>query len=293
MNQPAETTLQPSPSALALFPRWQAAVLLLLLAAVYFRVASKLVFDWYSDPNYSHGFFVPLIAAWVVWEKRAELRTLALRPAAMGLVGIIASLVILIGGVVGAELFLSRISLVFLLGSMIVYFLGWNWVRALLFPWLLLLTMVPIPTILFNEIAFPLQLLASRIAADLLSASGVPVLREGNVISLASIQLEVAEACSGIRSLMTLGTLALVYAYLTETRFLRRLILVVAGVPIALAANAFRIYGTGMCAQYWDPGKAEGFFHEFSGWVIFVLACLLLLLTHALLKLIWQGRRPA
>ena len=180
-------------------------------------------------------------------------------------------------------LFLSRLSLIPVLAGLVVLFLGWRFLRAVAFPWLFLLLMIPVPAILFNQITFPLQLLASRIASTLLPLAGVPVLREGNVIRLPEMALEVAEACSGIRSLMSLVTLAVMYGYLLERRWLVRWVLALAAVPIAVAANSLRIVGTGLLVQYWDPDKAEGFFHIFSGWMIFVVSLLLLFAVRRLL----------
>ena len=152
-----------------------------------------------------------------------------------------------------------------LIAGLVIFFLGWQYFRAVLFPWAFLLLMIPIPSILFNQITFPLQLLASKVASDVLPLAGVPVLREGNVIGLPLMQLEVAEACSGIRSLLSLATLTIIYGYLMESRIWIRVLLAIASVPIAVAANSFRIVGTGLLVQYWDPEKAEGFFHLFSG----------------------------
>src|SRR5215475_8400040 len=190
----------------------------------------------------------------------------------------------LILGVLGAELFLSRFSLLLLATGLVIFFLGWEFFRALLFPLAFLILMIPIPTILFNQITFPLQILASKLAAWFLPLLGVPVLREGNIINLPAMPLEVADACSGIRSLMTLTTLAIMYGYLLETRVWLRVVLALASIPIAVAANGFRIFGTGLLVQYWDPDKAEGFFHEFSGWLIFVVSLLLLFGVHWCIK---------
>jgi exosortase len=143
--------------------------------------------------------------------------------------------------------------------------------------------MVPIPSIILNEITFPLQILASKLSASLLPLMGVPVLREGNVINLPSMPLEVADACSGIHSLLSLTCLAVMYGYLLEKRVSIRVILAIASIPIAVAANAFRIVGTGLLVQYWDPDKAEGFFHQFTGWLIFVVSLLMLFALHFLI----------
>jgi len=162
------------------------------------------------------------------------------------------------------------------LGGLVVLFLGWRFLRAAAFPWLFLLLMIPLPALLFNQITFPLQIFASQAAANLLPVLGVPVLREGNVIHLPAMALEVADACSGIRSLMSLVTLAVMYGYVLESRRSLRVLLALAAVPIAVAANSLRIVGTGLLVQYWDPDKAEGFFHTFSGCIIFVVSILLL-----------------
>ena len=193
------------------------------------------------------------------------------------------SLSIAVIGVLGAELFLSRVSLILLLAGLVVFFLGWKHFQAVLFPWAFLFLMVPIPNIIFNQITFPLQLLASKVASVLLPLARVPVLREGNVINLPAMPLEVAEACSGIRSLMSLATLSIIYGALMEPRKIIRVVLALASIPIAVAANSLRIVGTGLLVQYWDPEKAEGFFHAFSGWLIFVVSLFMLFLLHRVL----------
>ncbi len=271
--------------------RWWAVVLLALITGfVYYRTLGKLVLDWWRDPNFSHGFLVPLFSGWVVWKDRKRLSELSLRSSWLGILVIVFSLATLIVGVLGAELFLARVSFVCLLAGMVIYFLGWDFFRALLFPWAFLFLMIPIPALIFNQITLPLQLLASQLASAMLPLLGVPVLREGNVIVLPAMPLEVAEACSGIRSLMSLGALAVIYGYLLESRNLIRVLLLLAAIPIAVAANALRVVGTGLCVQYWDPTKALGFFHEFSGWVIFIVAFALLVLVHRALQLPYRVR---
>jgi EpsI family protein len=180
----------------------------------------------------------------------------------------------------GAELFLSRVSLLILLAGLIILFQGWTFFRAVLFPWAFLFLMIPIPAIAFNQITLPLQLLASKVASTVLPWLGVPVLREGNVIVLPAMALEVAEACSGIRSLMSLATLAVIYGYLMERKTSVRVLLALASIPIAVAANSLRVVGTGLLVQYWNPDKAQGFFHEFQGWLVFVTSLAMLYLLH-------------
>lgn len=267
-----------------LLPWWQAAVLMGLIGWLYVTILGRLVAQWWHDPDFSHGFFVPVFSAFVLWQSRQRLKTVPLKPSWWGLPLIAFALCLLVLGVLGAELFLSRVSLLLLIAGLIVLFLGWQYFRAMLFPWTFLIFMIPIPAIIFNQITFPLQLLTSRIAASLLPLVGVPVLREGNIITLPAMSLEVAEACSGIRSLLSLATLALIYGYLLETRNWVRVLLALASIPIAVAANSLRILGTGLLVQYWDPDKAEGFFHAFSGWLIFVVALGMLFLLHQFLR---------
>jgi exosortase len=266
---------------------WQIAGIAAILLWLYYPTLTRLVTQWWSDPNFSHGFFVPLFSAFVIWQERSRLASLSLHPSWWGLLFLGAGLCLLIVGQLGAELFLSRVSLVIVLGSLIVLFCGWSFFRALLFPWAFLLLMIPIPAIVFNQITFPLQLLASKVASTTLPWMGVPVLREGNVIILPAMALEVAEACSGIRSLMSLATLAVIYGYLMERKVAVRVLLALASIPIAVAANSLRIVGTGLLVQYWDPEKAEGFFHEFSGWLIFVVSLVMLYLLHRIVRIFW------
>jgi exosortase len=285
-------TAQPQGYAQARLPIWQWAVLSGILLWIYAPVLIHLVRQWERDPNYSHGFFVPAFSLFVLWSEREKLQALPLRPSWSGLVVLATALAILTAGTLGAELFLSRFSLLVAIAGLVILMFGWNHLRAILFPWLFLLLMIPIPTIVFNEITFPLQLLASRAAAHLLPLAGVPVLREGNIIQLPAMALEVAEACSGIRSLMSLTTLAIIYGYLLEPRVSLRVVLALASIPIAVIANSARIVGTGLLVQYWDPEKAQGFFHTFSGWLIFVVSLALLFLLHQALQWLW-GREGA
>ncbi len=262
----------------------QIGLVAVLLGILYHGILAHLVGQWWNDPDFSHGFFVPLFSGFVVWQKRKDLSRLTLRPSWFGLVIVIAALMTLIVGVLGAELFLSRSSLVILLAGLLVFFCGWRFFGAVLFPWAVLFLMIPIPAILYNQITFPLQFFASKLATSLLVFVGVPVLREGNVINLPSMSLEVVEACSGIRSLLSLITLAIVYGYLLEAKVWKRIVLAISAIPIAVAANGVRIMGTGLLGQYWNPDKAQGFFHEFSGWVVFLLSVAMLFLLHRVLS---------
>ena len=274
-------------------PAWHWLVLLTLTGWLYHSILTSLAHQWWTDPNFSHGVFVPPFVAFVIWRERNQLARIPVKPSWTGLPIIVLALGTLLAGVFGAELFLSRSSLILLAGGCVVHFAGWRYFRALLLPWLFLFLMIPIPAIVFNQITLPLQFFASETAADILRLLGVPVLREGNVIVLPRMPLEVAEACSGIRSLMSLGTMAIIYGYFADSSVWRRVVLALMAIPVSVAANALRIVGTGLTVQYWDPDKALGFFHEFSGWLIFVVSLIMLFALHALLRKTsqWLGEK--
>ena len=272
---------------------WGCVLIGALMAAIYAGILMKLVTDWWQIPDFSHGFLVPIFSAYLVWTKRNVLRETAVSPSWSGVAVVAAGLVVLFLGVYGAEIFLSRVSLVILLAGLVLSFGGQRFLKELRFPLLVLLLAIPIPAILFSQITFPLQILASKLASDLLPLFDVPILREGNVIQLPSMSLEVAEACSGIRSLMSLFTLSVFFGYFMEKSFSRRAVLALASIPIAIAANAVRIFGTGLCVQYWNPDKAQGFFHEFSGWVMFLVSLGCLFIVHRAMCLLPDNRSRA
>jgi exosortase len=261
---------------------------------LYSDVLRALWRQWATDDNYSHGFFVLPLALYFAWERRDRLARLAPTPGAGGLGLLVVSLAVWLAGLLGAELFLTRVSLVGVLAGAIWFVWGREHLRQLVFPVLFLLLMIPLPAIVFNQIAFPLQLVASRAGEAVISAVGIPVLREGNVLQLPSRTLEVAEACSGIRSLVSLVMLAIVLGYFTERRLGGRVLIALSAVPIAIIANAARVAGTGIAAEWVSPALAEGFFHTFSGWLMFVVAFAGLMgLQRAMTAMrAWKPRRP-
>ena len=293
VSESAQIEFAPAPSGAARLGSLslsQIVVLAALVCSLYGPTLVRLVVQWWQDPNFSHGFFVPLFSLYVLSRDHRRFARMEPHPSWAGLFLLIFSLLVLIVGQMGAELFLARVSLLFVMASLIVLFLGWTFLRAAAFPLGFLILMIPIPAILFNQITFPLQLLASRLAAAVLPLLGVPVLREGNVISLPAITLEVAEACSGIRSLMSLITLAVIYGFLTEKRLWVRCLLALASVPIAVIANSSRIIGTGLLVQYWNADAAEGYFHASWGWITFVISLLMLYAFHKLIRMLWPEK---
>jgi len=262
---------------------WRVGALTAVIAWLYFSVLLRLAQQWWHDPNFSHGFLVPVFSLYVVWRNRARITRESPDPTWWGLPIVFLAIFLLLAGTMGSELFLARSSLLILIVGLIVLFRGWRYFRLVLFPWLFLFLMIPIPEIIFNQITFPLQILASKIAAGLLPLAGVPVFREGNIIRLPTMPLEVAEACSGIRSLLSLTTIAVIYGYFQESSNWRCVVLAVASIPIAILANSFRIFGTGLLVQYWSPEVAEGFFHSLSGMFIFLFSLVLLVACHRML----------
>jgi exosortase len=283
---------------------WRALAIAFAILFTYAAVLVKLSRDWWSDENYSHGLLVPFIIGYILWLRRDKFATEPARPSVLlGGLAVAFALFALWTGVAGAELYTQRMSLVLLIAGTVVYFFGLGFLRLLLVPLGLLILAIPIPAIIFNKIAFPLQLFASRCAVWSMSLLGIPVLRQGNVIELKPLnsfdtkKLEVVEACSGIRSLMTLMTLAVVFAYFTHPRsddsngprgkfgwlrsfgLWRAVIIVGSAVPIAILTNASRVSGTGILSHYYGTGVADGFFHSFSGWAIYIVAFLLLFLV--------------
>jgi len=280
---------------------WQGIAISFAIVFAYATVLVKLVRDWWTDENYSHGLLIPFIIGYILWTQREKLARVPVKSSTfLGGTAVILGLLGLWAGVAGAELYTQRLSLLVLLVGTVIYFWGVSLLRFLLVPFGLLFLALPIPAIVFNKIAFPLQLFASRCAVWSMSLLGIPVLRQGNIIELKPLnsfttkKLEVVEACSGIRSLMTLITLAVVFAYFTYTPsdrppgsnkrfgwlksygFWRSAIIVISAVPIAILTNAFRVSGTGVLAHYYGTEVADGFFHSFSGWAIYIVAFILL-----------------
>lgn len=250
-----------------------------LLVVCYFPALAGLVQVWDTNDDMGHGFFVPVIALYVAWQRRHQLMALEWKPNYVGMAAMLVAAVQYYIATLGAEIFLMRMSFIEALFGVVLTFGGWPAVRVLAFPLFLLVFMIPIPAIIYNRITFPLQLFASSVAETILMLIGIPVLRDGNILELASQKLSVVEACSGIRSLLSLTFLALVYGYFFDDRRWMRAVLFLATIPIAIAANAGRVSMTGILSEI-KPELAHGFFHTASGWVIFMIALVILIVFH-------------
>ena len=262
-----------------------------LLVLAYLPILIRMADQWSTDDDMSHGFFVPAVTAYIAYQRREELLTTEAKPSYLGLFIMLWSLAQMCVGILGAELFLQRSAFVGSVWGAILFLGGWPFIRVLTLPMVMLPLMVPLPAIIYNQVTFPLQLFASAVAENALSILGIPVLRDGNVLELANQKLSVVEACSGIRSLLSLTFLSLVYGYLSEKSLGIRWAIFLASIPIAVAANAFRVSATGVISEY-NPELAKGFLHTLEGGVAFAFAFTLMILFHVVLKKIiaFRGR---
>ena len=254
------------------------------LGLLYAPVMKGLVYAWINLPDFSHGFLVPLISLYFVYERRKQLQALTLSESWAGLGLVISGVLLLLLGSLATEYFTMRFSMIVVFGGLILFLLGREFYKTLLLPLIFLIFMIPLPSILMDRITFPMQIFASKVAATSLYLIGIPVLREGNIIQLANTTLEVAEACSGIRSLISLLALSVVFAYFNQKTTLKRMLLVLSTFPITIVANAARVTGTGILAYHYGDSVAQGFFHGFSGWILFVVAIICLFVVGSLLS---------
>ncbi|MEP6904023.1 MAG: exosortase [Actinomycetota bacterium] len=290
---------------------WKPILIGLTLAFLYANVLAKLGRDWWTDENYSHGLLVPFVIGFIVWMEFDDIKKVIKTPKFwLGASLILFAILMLLGGSLGAELFTQRVSLVLMLVGIVVYFFGTRILCALVVPFALLLLAIPVPQIIFNKIAFPLQIYASQIAVWGIRLFEIPTVRKGNVFEILPsgatqvIALEVVEACSGIRSLMTLMTLALILAYFTRTKrelaengwfyflknqdFWRAVILMFSAIPIAVLTNAARVTATGVLTYYYGKQATESFWHDLTGWLVYVIALGLLILVNFCLQFVFR-----
>ena len=269
------------------------ALVLGALALLYRDVVTGMVHAWASDDRYSHGFLIPAIAAYIAWERRHRFFAAPLRPSAFGLLAVVASILLLAFGVVGADVFLARLSLVGTLTGIVLFLGGWARLQIVVFPLAILLLMIPLPQLVFDQIEFPMQLIASRVGEVVIKAVDIPVVREGNLLILSNVTLEVAEACSGVRTMIALIALGIAFGYAPDSRLWTRALVVLATVPVAVGVNSARVAGTGIATHFYGRAAAEGLPHQLAGFAAFIAAFAALLLFHRLLLLIAQDPATA
>lgn len=289
MSQIPAAPLRPAAGAQLWIPLvWFAALLLLC----YGPVLGPLAYQWQADEDMAHGPFALLVAGYIVWLKRHALASAPAEPDRLGFVLCALAAIQLIIASLGAELFLMRTSLVLSIAGAVLLLRGRRTLRILIFPLFLLLFTIPIPGLLYKQITFPLQLIASQLSETVLDLLGYSVLRDGNILELAGQRLSVVEACSGIRSLFSLSFLVLTYAYFMESRLWVRLTLFLATPPVAVAANAVRIILTAVTGEY-NEAWAHGVYHAISGWIVSLAGFALMVLLHSMVKRLIRARRAS
>jgi len=262
--------------------------LLAALVALYFPFLQTLVANWAVNDDYSHGYFIPFLTIYFIYHMRDELKQLKIKPNIFGLLIIAAGLGQLLIAKIGSEFFLQRTSFVIVLYGLVLFFLGWDYFKKLFLPLSYLFFMIPLPAIVWNKIAFPMQLFASGLTENMVYSLGIPIFRQGNVLQLAETTLEVVAACSGLRSLMTMFALSGALAIISTIPRWKKWLLFFAAAPIAVIANITRLTGTAVLASRYGSDVAQGFLHDFSGLVVFGLGLGLLVGVNALLTKTWK-----
>ena len=263
-------------------PQAVVALAALTLVICYAPALRGMFEQWSTDEDMSHGFVVPIVVLWIVWRERGRLRALPVEPSWWGFVVLAAGAGMQFVAALGAGLFAASLAFLVSVAGAVLCFGGFVWLRALALPLLLTLFMLPKLAVVYNQVTLPMQLLASRMAAGILTAAGIGVIREGNILDVAGHQVSVLEACNGIRYLLSLGFMAVVFAYLSDAKRWMRLALLAAAIPIAIIANAVRVAAAG-----WLPSLDSGTPHEISGWFLFVLCLATLVIVRGLFNKVY------
>ena len=267
------------------------APVIILIGFLYHDVIGRLVNIWVTDSDQAHGMLLVAVAGYLVFHRRKRISRIKPETWLPGLLIMVGAIALLLVGQVVVEYFVTRASLIILLAGIIGFLFGKNALRIFFFPLFLLLLAIPLPAIVVNALTLPLKALVSSLAAEMLRAMGVSILQEGNILKTPQITLEVVNACSGIRSVFSLFVLALLFCSDMDG-YIQKALLLILTIPLAIFTNALRITATGMLATHWDPKTALGFYHGFSGWVIFALSLVLLLLLKWVIASLASGRKP-
>ncbi|MDW7774277.1 MAG: exosortase/archaeosortase family protein [Desulfobulbaceae bacterium] len=270
-----ELKFSPAFTAAALFAAW---------FILFIPVSRDLWHTWLNDENNSHGILVPLICLYFIWRKKEDLQAVPYSSSWWGGLVLGISLLIYVVSFAGDLAFVARLMMVASLMGLIIYNYGKDFFKVVIFPVSFLVFMIPIPASVIQLISLPLKFFATTISAAVIRMFSIPVLQEGNMLYFAQTQLEVADACSGLNSIVALTMLSVIFAYLTKKGIPAKIILLASAIPLALFVNIVRVSGTGILAHYFGDGVAQGFFHEFSGMAIFFAGFLILLLEFILIE---------
>lgn len=265
--------------------KWFVAAFFVVMGAVYFDIVSYMVDIWSVDDNYSHGFLVPFVSGYFFWISKEKILATEVKPATWGLLVVVLGVLQLLAGSMVTEYFTQRTSMIVITAGTVIYSMGWQAFMAMRLPLLYLFLMVPIPAIVYDTMTMPLKLFVAKLSVKGLIVLGYPVMREGNIIVLPNVTLEVADACSGLRSLMSLIALSVAFAYLFQKKAWKRWLLIFSALPVAVFTNVMRVFVTGVLAKHYGRAAAEGFFHEFAGFAVFFVAMAIMALLAALLKI--------
>jgi len=258
--------------------------LLAIWLVTFIPVYPQLVWTWLNHSDNSHGILVPLVSLFFIWQKKEGLKSATISNSNWGAVILLISMGLYLISYAGAVAVVSRAMIVSSLIGLVMFTLGKEFFSLLAFPLLYLFFMVPVPDTILGLVALPLQLFATKVSTFFIHIFSIPAYREGNMLYFAQTQLEVAEACSGIRSIMSFGMLSFIFAYMMDKIWWKRIFLILSTIPLALFANIVRVTGTGILAHFYGSRVALGFLHEFSGLAVFAFGFVLLLLEFLLLN---------
>jgi len=250
-------------------------LLIVSFAWLFMPVITDMVAEWTRNPNNSHGFLIPFISAYFLWQLKDRIKQAEVKPSNTGLFLIVIGIIMYVLGYLGAAHTTIRVAMFIFIAGAVIFLYGFQLFKIISFPYFYSLFMIPVPYYLYEKIAFPLKLIVTKASVIIISFLGIPVLREGNIIMLENMTLQVVDACSGIRSLTSLLAITVSYAYLTQKSRARMILLTVLSIPIAVISNIFRVVITGILSRYYGASAAQGFFHEFAGLGVFILSCLM------------------
>lgn len=251
---------------------------------LYFGVISDMVLEWYKNPDNSHGFIIPFMTGYFIYKKAEFLKKVIIKPLNSGIIIIMIGLIFFIIGYLGAAYTTMRISMLIVLAGIILSIIGSDFFKLISFPFFYLIFMIPVPRYLYDSLSFPLRIIVTKYSVLFLQLLEFPAFREGNMIMLENMNLQVIDVCSGIRSITSLVAIATAFAYMIEKNNLKRLAIIILAVPISIISNGCRIIITAILGRYFGPQIADNFFHQATGIVVFITSIVILICSGWFLK---------